>query len=294
MSKLEYAKCAAASLAYLILQQQDSVGLVTFDREIRALVRPSSNPSHLKQLLHVMETSPGERKTAAGPIFHDLAERFKKRGIVVVFSDLFDDVRLDPGRAEALSPSPARGGAVSRARSGRARFSFRPDDAVPRPGRTARSAGRAARLAAGVSRRVQQVPAPTQARLPRSSGSTTCRCGRTNRWRLCCRAIWRRGGKASKESLQGVKKHYVGPLGIYAEIRMPQSNLPVHGPPNSSISEYNKGGVRVRRRFFGADGKATKNVDYLPHHGHPVPHAHDWDWTKDPPRQPARALKPGE
>jgi uncharacterized protein (DUF58 family) len=92
MSKLDYAKCAAASLAYLILHQQDSVGLVTFDREIRALVRPGSNPSHLKELLHVMETTPGQRKTAAGPIFHDLAERFKKRGIVIIFSDFFDDV----------------------------------------------------------------------------------------------------------------------------------------------------------------------------------------------------------
>jgi uncharacterized protein (DUF58 family) len=92
MSKLEYAKCAAASLAYLILHQQDSVGLVTFDREVRALVRPGSNPSHMKELLHVMESAPGGRKTAAGPILHDLAERFKKRGIVIVFSDLLDDV----------------------------------------------------------------------------------------------------------------------------------------------------------------------------------------------------------
>ena len=92
MSKLEYAQCAAAALAYLVLQQQDSVGLVTFDKEIRALVRPGSNPSHLKQLLHVMEETAAERKTATGPIFHDLAERFKKRGIVVVLSDLFDDV----------------------------------------------------------------------------------------------------------------------------------------------------------------------------------------------------------
>lgn len=92
MSKLEYAQCEAAALAHLVLQQQDSVGLVTFDREIRALVRPSANPSHLKQLLHVMEDSAGDRKTATGPIFHDLAERFKKRGIVVILSDLFDDV----------------------------------------------------------------------------------------------------------------------------------------------------------------------------------------------------------
>ena len=92
MSKLEYAKCVAAALAYLILQQQDAVWLVTFDREIRALVRPSSNPSHLKQLLHVMEESAAERKTSTGPIFHDLAERLRKRGIVMIFSDLFDDV----------------------------------------------------------------------------------------------------------------------------------------------------------------------------------------------------------
>ena len=92
MSKLEYAQCAAASLAYLILQQQDSVGLVTFDQEIRALVRASSNPSHMEQLVQVMEQSPPERKTATGAIFHELAERLKKRGIIIVLSDLFDDV----------------------------------------------------------------------------------------------------------------------------------------------------------------------------------------------------------
>lgn len=92
MSKLEYAQCQAAALAHLVLGQQDSVGLVTFDKEIRALVRPSSNPSHLRQLLHVMEETVPDRKTATGPIFHDLAERFKKRGIVVILSDFFDDL----------------------------------------------------------------------------------------------------------------------------------------------------------------------------------------------------------
>ncbi len=91
MSKLAYAQCVAASLAYLILQQQDSVGLVTFDAEIRALVRPGSNPSHLRQLLHVMERAEAVRKTNTGPIFHDLAERLKRRGLVVILSDLFDN-----------------------------------------------------------------------------------------------------------------------------------------------------------------------------------------------------------
>jgi uncharacterized protein (DUF58 family) len=92
LSKLEYAKCVAAALSYLILQQADSVGLVTFDSEIRAFIRPSGNPSHLKQLLHVMEESRPERKTSTGPIFHELAERLKKRGVVLILSDLFDNV----------------------------------------------------------------------------------------------------------------------------------------------------------------------------------------------------------
>ncbi|MFZ1932852.1 MAG: DUF58 domain-containing protein [Thermoguttaceae bacterium] len=91
-SKLDYARRAAAALAYLVLHQQDSVGLVAFDSEIRSLVRASSNPSHLKEILHVMEGTSAERKTSIGPIFHDLAERIKRRGIVIVLSDLFDDV----------------------------------------------------------------------------------------------------------------------------------------------------------------------------------------------------------
>ena len=92
MSKLEYAQCVAASLSYLILQQQDSVGLVTFDSEVRALINASANPSHLKQLLYVMENTRPQRKTRTGPIFHDLAERLKRRGLVLILSDLFDDV----------------------------------------------------------------------------------------------------------------------------------------------------------------------------------------------------------
>src|SRR5262249_52836737 len=92
LSKLAYAECAAASLAYLVLRQHDSVGLVTFDDEVRHLIRPSSSPTQMKQLLHVMEQAIAVRKTRTGPIFHELAERLARRGIVVVLSDLFDDV----------------------------------------------------------------------------------------------------------------------------------------------------------------------------------------------------------
>ncbi len=93
MSKLQYAQRAALALGYLVLRQQDSIGLVTFDEEIRSLIRPSSNPSHIKQLLHVLDKSVPHGQTSTGPIFHDLAERFKRRGLVVVLSDCFDDVQ---------------------------------------------------------------------------------------------------------------------------------------------------------------------------------------------------------
>jgi uncharacterized protein (DUF58 family) len=92
MSKFAYAQCAAAALAFLVLHQRDAVGLAIFDQEIRQLISPSSNPTQLKQLLHVMEEATAAQKTRTGPIFHDLAERLGRRGVVVILSDLFDDV----------------------------------------------------------------------------------------------------------------------------------------------------------------------------------------------------------
>jgi uncharacterized protein (DUF58 family) len=92
LSKLEYAQGVAAALAWLVLRQQDAVGLATFDDQIRALVRPAGNPSHLEQLLAVMESARGGAKTAAGPIFHELAQRLTKRGVVIVVSDFFDEL----------------------------------------------------------------------------------------------------------------------------------------------------------------------------------------------------------
>lgn len=92
LSKLDYARCVAASLAWLVLMQQDAVGLVTFDSQVRSLVKPSSSPAHLQQLISIMEGAPSGKKTSTGPIFHELAERFTKRGVVLILSDLFDNV----------------------------------------------------------------------------------------------------------------------------------------------------------------------------------------------------------
>ncbi|HLJ10700.1 MAG TPA: DUF58 domain-containing protein [Planctomycetaceae bacterium] len=92
VSKLGYAQFVCAALSYLILKQQDAVGLATFDNAVRNFVRAGSHPSHLKQVCHVMDIAGAKGETSMGPIFHDLAERIKKRGLVVILSDLFDDV----------------------------------------------------------------------------------------------------------------------------------------------------------------------------------------------------------
>jgi len=92
LSKFEYAQCIAAAMAWLVLQQQDSVGLVSFDNEIRESVSPNSNATHLAQVMQIMESATLQAKTATGPIFHELAERFHKRGVVLILSDFFDDV----------------------------------------------------------------------------------------------------------------------------------------------------------------------------------------------------------
>ena len=74
---------------------------------------------------------------------------------------------------------------------------------------------------------------------------------------------------------------------------MPRPDLPTTANPNTSRVRRDEKGNIIQRRFYGADGKAIKNVDREAHHGAPNPHIHDWDWTKDPPRQPYRLPREG-
>lgn len=72
-------------------------------------------------------------------------------------------------------------------------------------------------------------------------------------------------------------------------------DLPSNGAPNGTAEKKSASGAVIQRRYYGPDGRAEKNIDYgHDHAGVGDPHAHDWDWTKVPPRQPPRALKPGE
>ena len=92
MTKFDYGCTVAASLAYLLQQQQDAVGLVTFDVAVRRNLAPSSHPSHLKLLLHELANTQPDDRTDVAEIFHRLAEQISRRGLIVLISDLFVDV----------------------------------------------------------------------------------------------------------------------------------------------------------------------------------------------------------
>jgi uncharacterized protein (DUF58 family) len=90
MSKLEYAQSLSAALAYLMLHQQDAVGALLFaDRPLR-FVPARAVRSHLDVLLKTLGSVEPQGRTRLGPALHELAERIKRRGLVILLSDLMD------------------------------------------------------------------------------------------------------------------------------------------------------------------------------------------------------------
>ncbi len=98
-SKFNYAATGAASLAYLLQQQQDAVGLVTFNTKVVRNLPASSHPNHLKLMLHELQETQVDDKTDVVGVFPELARKTRRRGMIVLFSDLFLDI---PTLAESL------------------------------------------------------------------------------------------------------------------------------------------------------------------------------------------------
>jgi uncharacterized protein (DUF58 family) len=92
MSKLGYAQCLAAALAWLVLQQQDAISLVTFDDQIRANLPPSSSAPHLNHVLQLLESADSSKTTRVGAVLHELAGTLSRRGVVILISDFLDDL----------------------------------------------------------------------------------------------------------------------------------------------------------------------------------------------------------
>jgi len=89
LSKYEYAATAAASLAFLLQQQQDAVGLGIFDEELVTHIPPSTSPQQLRAMIHAMSTAKLEKATSLEDVAHTMAEKISRRGLVCLVSDLF-------------------------------------------------------------------------------------------------------------------------------------------------------------------------------------------------------------
>ena len=90
VTKLDYAGLLSGALSYMMLRQRDAVGLVTFDERMRRYIPPRSKSGHLHILLsEIARQTPSER-TDVSTVLHEMAERIKRRGLVIVMSDLLD------------------------------------------------------------------------------------------------------------------------------------------------------------------------------------------------------------
>ena len=91
MSKFRYAQFVTTCLAYLILHQQDSVGMVTFDTQIRAFIPARSASPHLFAIANALDATTPGGDSGISAVLHDVAERLGHRQLVVLISDLFDN-----------------------------------------------------------------------------------------------------------------------------------------------------------------------------------------------------------
>jgi len=91
LTKLQYACYLTAVLAYLMTRQQDSVALTTFDTDIRLDMPGGSSPRHFNEMMRRLEAVVPGRKTDIAETLHKLANRSKRRCLVVLLSDLYDE-----------------------------------------------------------------------------------------------------------------------------------------------------------------------------------------------------------
>jgi len=91
LKKIEYASYLAAALGYLMVEQRDAVGLTIYDERVRTSLPPRASKLYLQQILRELETLRPGNKTGTAQSLHEVAERIRRRGLIVILSDLFDD-----------------------------------------------------------------------------------------------------------------------------------------------------------------------------------------------------------
>jgi uncharacterized protein (DUF58 family) len=91
IDKLTYGSYLAASLTYLLLRQNDAVGLVLFDNDVRHYLPPRAHPTQFRRVLDILDQQTSRGDTDVGQVLHRVAERIRRRGLVIVISDLIDN-----------------------------------------------------------------------------------------------------------------------------------------------------------------------------------------------------------
>lgn len=91
LTKFDYAICLAAALGYLMIHQQDPVGLVTFDTKVQACLPPHSKRAQLPTILSILANLKPSGKTDVGGCLHQMASMIRNKGLIMVFSDLLTE-----------------------------------------------------------------------------------------------------------------------------------------------------------------------------------------------------------
>ena len=91
LNKYEYACSVAASLAYLVLKQQDAIGCTSFDESIRQTVQTRSKRTHLQAIIESLNVAEPQDKTEMYSVLRSVAEAQPRRGMMILISDLLGD-----------------------------------------------------------------------------------------------------------------------------------------------------------------------------------------------------------
>ncbi len=91
LNKLQYGKMLAACLSYLILHQRDAVSVGLFDTAVKDYIPRTGNLASIHNIMNVLAAFEPKAQTNIASVLHDLANRIKRKGLVILISDLFDD-----------------------------------------------------------------------------------------------------------------------------------------------------------------------------------------------------------
>ncbi len=93
VTKYTYGTYIAAAIAYLLMRQQDAVGLSVFDENVRSFLPPATSQAHFMNIVQELDRQETAHKTDLGAILGTFADRAKRKGLILIISDMFD--RMD-------------------------------------------------------------------------------------------------------------------------------------------------------------------------------------------------------